>query len=250
MKAIILAAALKTDYFQFHRNIPQALLNLEGRPLLDHWVGKLNRFPVINEIIVVIDQKFMPKFREWQKHSAYKKPLRLIPNGCGASGYRPGELGDLELALRPSSGTAENFLVFCGDSYFDFRVGHFLLPCLGHPDYTFIGLSGSEEQVSASQCAVVEMDVDGKIVRFEEKHTDPAATHVSVGVYYLSAKARLQLREYLIEARRQRPERIVDFMTWLAGRDSVYGVVLDGEWFDVGFRTVHEDMIRQDSHED
>jgi NDP-sugar pyrophosphorylase family protein len=78
MKAIILAAALKTDYFQFHRNIPQALLNLEGRPLLDHLVGKLNRFPVINEIIVVSDQKFFPNFREWQKHSVYKKPLRVI----------------------------------------------------------------------------------------------------------------------------------------------------------------------------
>ncbi len=250
MKAIILAAALKTDYFQFHRNIPQALLNLEGRPLLDHWVGKLNRFPVINEIIVVSDQKFFPNFREWQKHSSYKKPLRLIHNGCDEPGDRPGGLGDLELALRPSIGTAESFLVFCGDSYFDFCIGHFLLPCLGHPDYTFIGLSGSEEQASASQCAVAEMDPNGKIVRFEEKHADPASAHVSVGVYYLPAKGRLQLREYLIEARRQRPEQIADFMTWLAGRDSVYGVVLDGEWFDVGFRTVHEDVTRQDSHAD
>ena len=94
------------------------------------------------------------------------------------------------------------------------------------------------------------MDSNGKIIRFEGKRADPVSTHVSVGVYYLPAKARLLLREYLIEARRQRPEQIADFMTWLAGRDSVYGVVLEGEWFDVGFRTVHEDVTRQVSHED
>ena len=250
MKAIILAACLKTGLSQFHPNIPQALLNLEGRPLLDHLVRKLERIPAISEIIVVIDLKFFPNFREWQNQSSYKKPLRLFHNGMDELGYRPRCLGDLELALRPSIGTAESFLVFCGASYFDFRVGHFLLPCLGHPDYTFIGLSGSEEQASESQYAVAEMDSNGKIVRFEEKHTDLASNHVSVGVYYLPSKATLQLQEYLIEARRQRPEQIADFMTWLAGRDSVYGVVLDGEWFDVGFRTVHEDMIRQDSHED
>lgn len=243
MKAIILAACLKTDLSQFHPNIPQALLNLEGRPLLDHLARKLDRIPAISEIVLVSDQKFFPQFREWQKHAAYRKPFRLIHNGSDQPEYHPGGLGDLELALRPSSGTAENFLVFCGESYFDFPVGHFLLPCLGHSDYTFIGLSESEEQASASQCAVAEMDANGKIVRFEEKRADPVATHVSVGVYYLPAKARLLLREYFIEARRQRPAQISDFMTWLAGKESVYGVVLDGDWFDVGFRI-------QVSHED
>ena len=250
MKAIILAACLKTELSLFHPHIPPALLNLEGRPLLDHLARKLERFPVINEIIVVSDQKFFPQFREWQKNSAYRKPFRLIHSGSGQPEYRPGGLGDLELALRPSSGTGENFLVFCGESYFDFPVGHFLLPCLGHPDYTFIGLSESEEQPSASQFAVAEMDANGKIVRFEEKRAAPASTHVSVGVYYLPAKARLQLQEYLIEARRQRPEQISDFMTWLAGKESVYGVVLDGDWFDVGFRFVCNAVTRQAPHED
>jgi glucose-1-phosphate thymidylyltransferase len=250
MKAIILAACLKTDFYSFHRNIPQALLKLGNKTLLDHLVRKLERLPAINEIIVVSDQKFFSKFREWQKYSAYKKPLRLIHTGCDEPGNRPGGLGDLELALRPSSGTPESFLVFCPESYFDFRVGHFLLPCLGHPDYTFIGLSETGEKANPSQCAVAEMDANGKIVRFEEKHADPVSTHVSVGVYYLPAKARLLLLEYLIEARRPRPEQIVDFMTWLAGRESVYGVVLEGEWFDVGFRTAHEDVTRQVSHAD
>ena len=245
MKAIILGASFGRSLFPLPRDIPHALIKFDDKTVLDHLVGKLDRFPVINEIIVVSDQKFFPNFREWRRASVYQKPLRLIHNGSDEPGNHSGGLRDLEFALRSSSGTAESFLVFCGDGYFDFPLGFFLLPCLGHPDYTFIGLFETGEKSAAPQCAVAEMDAHGKIVRFEEKYADLASSNVNVGVYYIPARARLLLREYLIEARRQRPERIGDFMTWLVGRESVYGVVLDGVWFNAGFRSIHESVIKQ-----
>ncbi len=245
MKAIVLAASFGRSLYPLPRDIPHALIKFEGKTALDHLSGKLDRFPVINEIIVVCDQKFFPDFREWQSTAAYQKPLRLIHSGCEEPGYHPGGLRDLEFALRSSSGTAENFLVFCGDGYFDFPLGFFLLPCLGHPDYTFIGFCETGEKSTASQPAVAEMDAHGKIVRFEEKFSDLVSTNVNAGVYYIPAKARILLMEYLIEARRQRPERIGDFMAWLAGRESVYGVVLDGVWLDAGTGRTHEDVMKQ-----
>ncbi|MFA5160290.1 MAG: nucleotidyltransferase family protein [Candidatus Omnitrophota bacterium] len=247
MKAIILAAGFGTRLYPLTRNIPKALLKLGDRTLLDHLVGKLNRFPIIDEIIIVSSKRFYQNFKRWKKQAPYQKPIRVIHNGVNDSEKRSGAVKDLELSLMASHGTPENFLIFCGDNYFDFPIGYFLLPCLGHSRCTFIGLYDVKKKALASQYGVVEMDETGLITRFEEKPADPESTKVSVGVYYMSPEACSKLHEYL-DIEKRNPDRIGDFFAWLIGREPVYGVIFEGAWFDIGSKESYEEASKYVGH--
>ena len=247
MKAIILAAGFGTRLDPLTRNIPKALLTLGDKTLLDHLVGKLDRFPILDEIVIVSNKRFYQNFKRWKKEASYQKPIRVIHNGVNHPEKRLGAVRDLELSLRSSRGTPESFLVFYGDNYFDFPIGYFLLPCLGHPRYTFIGLYDVGEKTLASQYGVVEMDDIGRITLFEEKPTDPVSTKVSVGVYHMSPDARLRLHEYL-DVEKRNPDRIGDFFAWLIGKEPVYGVVFEGSWFDIGSKESYEKAAKHVGH--
>ncbi len=247
MKAIILAAGFGTRLYPLTRNVPKALLKLGDKTLLDHLVGKLDRFPILDEIIIVSNKRFYPDFKNWNKDSAYQKRVRVIHNGVLDPEQRLGAVRDLELSLRSSGGTPESFLVFCGDNYFDFPIGYFLLPCLGHSRCTFIGLYDIGKKALASQYGVVEMDETGKITRFDEKPADPASTKVSVGVYHVSPGARLRLHEYL-DIEKQNPDRIGDFFAWLTDREPVFGVVFEGAWFDIGSKESYDEASKHVGH--
>jgi len=233
MKAVILAAGFGTRLYPLTRNIPKTLLKLGEKTLLDHLIMKLDRFPVLDEIIVVSNERFFEDFMRWKKSARFKTKISVIHDGVKDPEKRFGAVRDLELALKPFKGTPESFLVFCGDNYFDFPIGYFLLPCLGHSRYTFLGLYDVRKKDLASQYGVVAMDETGRITRFEEKPAAPAATTVSVGVYHLSPDARLRLHEYL-NIEKKNPDRIGDFYAWLTGKEPVYGVVFEGAWFDIG----------------
>ena len=238
MKAVILAAGFGTRLYPLTRNIPKALLKLGEKTLLDHLIMKLDRFPVLDEIIVVSNKRFYEDFMHWKKISRYQTKISVIHDGVTDPEKRFGAVRDLELALKPFRGTPESFLVFCGDNYFDFPIGYFLLPCLGHSRYTFLGLYDVRKKDLASQYGVVAMDETGRITRFEEKPAAPAATTVSVGVYHLSPDARLRLHEYL-NVEKKNPDRIGDFFAWLTGKEPVYGVVFEGAWFDIGSKDAY-----------
>jgi len=247
MKAIILAAGFGTRLYPLTQNIPKALLNLGSKTLLDHLVGKLDRFPILDEIIIVSNKRFYQEFVDWKKASPYRTKIRVINNEALTPEKRLGAVRDLELSLRSFQGTPESFLVFCGDNYFDFPIGYFLLPCLGHSLCTFIGLYDVGEKSLASQYGVVEMDETGRITRFDEKPANPASTKVSVGVYYMSSGARLKLYEYL-DIEKQNPDRIGDFFAWLIGKESVYGIIFEGVWFDIGSKESYEEAAKYVGH--
>ena len=62
MKAIILAAGFGTRLYPLTNNVPIALLKLGDKALLDHLVGKLDRFPIVDEIIIVSNKRFYQNF--------------------------------------------------------------------------------------------------------------------------------------------------------------------------------------------
>ena len=62
---------------------------------------------------------------------------------------------------------------------------------------------------------------------------------MSIGVYYLTAPARLKLYEYL-EIEKRNPDKIGDFIGWLTTKEPVYGVDFDGSWFDIGSMESYE----------
>ncbi|HOW59108.1 MAG TPA: nucleotidyltransferase family protein [Candidatus Omnitrophota bacterium] len=233
MKAIILAAGFGTRLYPLTKNIPKALLQLGGKTILDHLVEKLELMKAISEVIVVTNGRFYLDFHEWRKRSSYKKPIHLLGDGVFDPEKRFGAVRDLHLALRSGFCGGDDFVVFCGDNYFDFPIGYFLLPCLGHKQNVFVGTYDVKEKAVASGCGVVLTDSHNRIVGFEEKPADPKSTRVSIGVYCFPAAYRLRVYEYL-EIEKLNPDRIGDFIAWLSEKEPLYAVDFDGTWFDIG----------------
>jgi glucose-1-phosphate thymidylyltransferase len=233
MKAIILAAGFGTRLYPLTKSIPKALLELGDKTILDHLVSKLDRFPVIDRITIVSNGRFYVDFLEWRKNSNYETPIRIVQNEVFDPDKRLGAVRDMQLAMKAFRGTPENFLVICGDNYFEFPLGYFLLPCLGHTSTAFAGLYDVKDPSIAAQYGVVQTDCHGRIIRFEEKPREPVSTRVSVGVYFVPAPVRLRLYEYL-EIEKRNPDRIGDFMAWLIHKEPVFAVDFHGAWHDVG----------------
>lgn len=233
MKAIILAAGFATRLYPLTEQKPKALLEIGGRPILDYLVEKLEKVEVIKEIILVVNGKFYLDFFKWRKNSEYKKTIHILDNGAFVPEKRLGAVRDLYAALRSGYCGSDDFLVLCGDNYFDFPIGHFLLPCLGHRVDSFVGVYDVKDKHAASDCGMVGTDEHNLITSFEEKPIYPKSTKASIGVYYFPREYRLKIYEYL-EIDRLNPDRIGDFVAWLSKRQDVYAVDFDGIWMDIG----------------
>ncbi len=233
MKTIILAAGFGTRLHPLTVTRPKALLEIGGKTLLDRLMEKLEPFRRIQEVILVTSAVFFLDFFRWRRESPYKKLIQIVDNNVYLPEKRKGAVRDLHLALKSQDGYAGDYLVLCADNYFDFPLSHFLLSCLSHPHAAFVALYDLKDLTAASKFGVVELDSHGQIIDFEEKPPRPKSTHVSMGVYYFPGSIRTRLEEYL-ETERLNPDRIGDFVAWLAKKEPVYGVEFDGKWFDIG----------------
>ena len=167
-----------------------------------------------------------------KKNAAYKKPIHLLENNAFVPGKKLGVVGDLLFALRSGFCGSDDFLVLCGDNYFDFPLGYMLLPALGHRESVFAGVYDVKDKVLAREYVVVEMDDHHRITRFEEKHANPKSTKISIGVYFFPGNYRLRIYEYL-EIEKRDPDKIGDFFAWLSTKETLLGVEFDGTWFDI-----------------
>ena len=233
MKAIILAAGFGTRLYPMTRNLPKALLKIGEKTILDHLMAKLETLSVVDEVILVSNERFYRQFLDWKKTAPYSKPVHVLSNKACDPEKSLGAVRDFFLALRSGHCGSDDFLVFCGNNYFDFPLGYMLLPALGHRESAFVGVHNVKDKSLAREYGVVEMDDHHRITRFEEKPANPRSTQVSIGAYFFPASYRLRVYEYL-EIEKRNPDKIGDFFAWLTGKERLYGIEFDGAWFDIG----------------
>ena len=244
MNAVILQGGFGENRYPLTYEAPKALLKLGDKTILDHLVSKLEPLSAVRHVLITTDGPSFPDFQWWQMHSSYKKLIHIAHNNVFVPEKKSGVLKDLYLALGARCLRTDDFLVFSGDIYFDFPIGHFLLPCLGHSSQVLGGIYDVKDTSLASNYGVVLTDSRNKIRDFEAKPLSPKSTRVAAGVYYFPAASRLRLYEYL-QIDKRSPDRIGDFIAWLAKKDEVWAIELDGTWFHLGDTTDYEEARRK-----
>ena len=226
MKALVLAAGYATRLYPLTLDRPKALLEVGGRPMLDHVLDRLQAMGV-DETIVVTNAKFTPHFEEW---ATGKENVLIVNDGTTSNDDRLGAIGDTGFVL-DQTGLDDDLVVVAGDNLFGEDVSGFAAygqevdaPVLAVHEVGDLSLMGEYNQI--------EIDDEGRITFFEEKPENARSTLAGVALYFYPRHTFPLIRQYLAEGNNpDQPGRLVE---WLYPRTSVYTWRLPGQWYDIG----------------
>jgi glucose-1-phosphate thymidylyltransferase len=229
MKLVVLAAGYATRLYPLTKDRPKHLLDVAGRPVLEHALDSLE--PIgLDAAYVVTNAKFAGRFREWA--SGYRGRLRpeIIDDGTTSDADRLGAIGDLALVLQEAA-VDDDLVVAAGDNLFTEQLAGFgdearerQAPLLAVYDV------GDLEAIRRYNA--VDVDGDGRVTFFEEKPERPRSTLTGIALYHYPREALGLVGRYLEEGNNpDQPGRLVE---WLYRRMPVYVWRVPGEWLDIG----------------
>jgi len=232
MKALILAAGYATRLYPLTKRFPKPLLEVEGRPIIDYIIDKLRPIPLIDEIIVVTNSKFISYFKKWAKRLKLGKRLTLVDDLTKTIEGSLGAIGDMNFAINKMR-IKDDLLVVGGDNLFDSELKSFLSFALQKKNSPLIGAYDIKSRLQAKKYGVIKLDRFNRIVDFQEKPDKPKSTLAATCIYYFP-KAKLKLIKEYLASRENKRDATGFYINWLTKRSAVYGFVFEGSWYDIG----------------
>lgn len=233
MKALIPAAGYATRLYPLTRDFPKPLLDISGRPMIEHIISKIADIPEINEIIVVTNAKFFANFDAWKKNFNSKTPITILNDGTQNENEKLGAIGDFQFAIE-KAGIKEDLLIINADNLFNFDLlkPYSLFKSKKSDIVCFFDIGSVEE---ARKMGVGQLDSSGRVIDFVEKPPEPKTTLMSTGIYFYKASTVQLIKKYLILG--NPPDKPGSFVSWLYKEVPVFGFVPKGKgekWFDIG----------------
>lgn len=243
MKALILAAGYATRLYPLTRIFPKSLLEVGGRPIADHIIGKLNAVRDIDEIIVVTNARFFAQFRRWKKTVSASTRVTILNDLTTDNETRLGAIGDMNFAVR-RLGIKEDLIVIGGDNIFDGDMADFAAFARRHPRSPVMGVFDIRSRREACRYGVVEVNSRGRVVNFQEKPDQPRSALVGMCLYYFPQQRLSLIREYLDRKNRTR-DAMGFYIDWLRKKTAVYAYVFRGRWYDIGDHKYYREAQRE-----
>ncbi len=231
MRAMILAAGYAKRLWPLTKNKPKPLLEVKGRPIIEHIIKHFGEISEITEIIIVTNSRFALEFEQWAESFDGETPIKVIDDLTTSNDDRKGAVGDMLCAINEAK-IDDDLMVIAGDNLFGYKLADF---------HAFF----REKRASVVACkdmlsieevkekfGVAELDGKGKIIGFEEKPAEPKSA-LAATACYIFTKADVKEIGRFIEAGNP-PDNAGDFIKWLANHRPVYGFVFTEKWFDIG----------------
>ena len=229
MDAIILAAGYATRLYPLTENTPKPLLNVAGKPIIEHIIGKLTQINSVNKIYIVTNDKFEQHFRKWLSNSSAENPIEIINDGTKSNEDRLGALGDIHHAITKKN-LENDIIVVAGDNLFDMPLTD-VANFFKKKKSNVIVLHDVKDIELAKHYGIVELK-EGVIVNFEEKPLRPKSTLASTGIYFFPKKTLPLIKKYIDQG--NNPDKTGSFIEWLHKRDVVHSYITDKKWYDIG----------------
>ncbi len=234
MKAIITAAGYASRLWPLTRDIPKPLLEVKGRPIVEHIVMKIAEIPDVDEIFIVTNAKFFPRFEEWlvEARTGFQLPVKLVNDGTFSNDDRLGQVGDINFVLEGEK-VDDDLIVVAGDNLFNFS----LLPAFrefSRQQRILNPLYESKSYKAARESGSVVIDEEtNEFAEFLEKSPTPKSTLVSLGIYFFPRQKLQLIKRYINE--KNNPDKMGYFIMWLMQHEPVMGHVYSEKWFDIGW---------------
>ncbi|MBI2650473.1 nucleotidyltransferase family protein [Candidatus Woesearchaeota archaeon] len=229
MDAIILAAGYATRLHPLTENTPKPLLEVAGKPIIEHIIKKLSHVGSISRIYIVTNDKFEQHFKKWLGNFDAEKPVEIINDGTKSNEDRLGALGDIHHTITKKN-LDNDLIVVAGDNLFEMPLAD-AANFFKKKKSNVIVLYDVKDIELARHYGIVEVK-DGIIVNFEEKPSNPKSTLASTGIYLFPKKTIPLIKKYIEQG--NNPDKTGSFIEWLHKREKVHSFVTDKKWYDIG----------------
>jgi mannose-1-phosphate guanylyltransferase len=172
MRAFLLAAGLGTRLRPITDTTPKCLVEIGGRPLLDIWLDALAKAGV-DEVLVNTHHLAS----DVEAHAAGRTTPPVV-----RLSHEPALLGSAGtlLANRDFVADEDMFLVINSDNLTDFDLG---LLIDAHRAGGTIATLSVFKAAEPSECGIVEVSADGRVLDFVEKPAEPQSDLANAGMY-------------------------------------------------------------------
>jgi glucose-1-phosphate thymidylyltransferase len=233
VKLIILAAGYATRLYPLTLDKPKPLLEVAGKPMIEHVLASLGSIQEIDCIYVVTNAKFAKHFERWAENyssAAGGAPIRVINDGTSDDSNKLGAIGDLHLVLTSES-VSDDIIVVAGDNLFDSSLKGFAEFCLRR-DAPAVGVYDVGDLEEIKKYNNIGTDAEGRITSFEEKPSQPVGTITAIALYFYPESALPFIGQYIEEGNNaDQPGRLVQ---WMYTRTPFYTWRVPGTWYDIG----------------
>ena len=230
MKAYVLAAGYATRMYPLTRDVPKALLEVGGVPLMTRIARRLTELDGLTEIVVVTNARFFERFQHWADEQQLDVPLTVLNDGTTDNESRLGATRDLQFALERSPPGDEHAVVLASDNVFSFDVRAAQEVFRGR-DAPMVMVRRLVLDGGPSRYSEVTLGPDDRIVRMREKPSDPQSDLSGIAFYFFPNRELSRVDEFLEHGN---PDAPGHFLAWLVDRVPCYGLVIDGPWYDIG----------------
>ena len=229
MDAIILAAGYATRLYPLTENTPKPLLNVAGKPIIEHIIKKLEAINEIDKIYVVTNDKFEQHFKSWLDNFDARKPIEIINDGTKSNEDRLGALGDVHHAISQKN-LYNDIIVVAGDNLFELSLSD-VTNFFKKRKSNVIVLHDVKDFELAKHYGIVEVE-NSIVVNFEEKPLAPKSTLASTGIYLFPKKTISLIKKYIAQG--NNADKTGSFIEWLHKREKVYSYTTNKKWYDIG----------------
>ncbi len=229
MKAVILAAGYATRLYPLTLDRPKALLDVGGRPMVEHLLQRLEGVDGLDGIYLVTNSKFAGAFRDWATGWAGSE-VRIVDDGTADEETKLGAIGDLELTIREAA-IDDDLIVLAGDNLFSESLAPFG-EFARQKNAPVLGVYDVGDLEAIRRYNAIELDEDDRLTFFEEKPANPRSTLTGIALYFYPRRSLDLVGEYLEAGNNpDQPGRLVQ---WLYPRVPVYAWRVSGRWYDIG----------------
>ena len=195
MKAIILAAGYGTRLYPLTKDKPKPLLEVAGRPIVDHIIKKLVEIDEVDEIFIVTNNKFYGHFEGWLSEFKSEKKIKIVNDGTKSNEGRLGSLGDVNFVIEKED-IKDSIMIVAGDNLFEFSLKDFVESHKKH-NKSAVALYDVQDRELAKHYGIVGVGDGNRMIEFEEKPSEPKSTLASTGVYIYPPHVLSMLQEFV-----------------------------------------------------
>jgi len=229
MQALILSAGFGTRLYPLTRDTPKALIEINGKLLIEHIIEKIKEVENVENIYISSNNRFYTEFLEWldsyKKNSRFK--IKILNNGINYEYEKRGAISDIKFALKFIK--EDDLFLIASDNLFEFNLNE-LIKLSNQKDSSSTFLIKTKNKELIKKYNHIILDKNNKIIFYEEKPEKPISSIFSTACYLLKKQDIKKIKNHEF----QNLDHFGEVLRFLHKESKVYGHLTDKFWCDIG----------------